>query len=66
MSQRPDLHYRISQNGFGWHWEVFAGEHAVIARGLAETQARARVAAMSAGARVIKTAGEAATRGTTH
>src|SRR5262249_61769122 len=44
------LKYRIMQNrpGPGWYWEVVT-DHEVIARGLADTRAEARVQASEAG-----------------
>lgn len=39
---------RIMQNGSGWYWEVVNQDRAVIARGIADTQAQARVDAESA------------------
>jgi hypothetical protein len=33
---------RIMQNGSGWYWEVVAQDHAVIARGVADSHAEAR------------------------
>lgn len=34
---------RILENGQGWYWEVVTHDRAVIARGLADTHAQARV-----------------------
>jgi transposase InsO family protein len=39
---------RIMQNGSGWYWEVVTQDRAVIARGTAETHARARADAEKA------------------
>ena len=31
----PELHFRVSQNGFtsGWHWEVTAADQTIVGRG---------------------------------
>jgi hypothetical protein len=42
------LEYRIHANGAGWNWEVTAQDHNIIARGIAETHAQARLDMMSA------------------
>jgi di/tripeptidase len=42
--------YRIlPNNGAGWSWELVTQEREVIARGVAETDAQARIEAMRAG-----------------
>ena len=44
---------RIMQNGSGWYWEVVTQNREVIARGTAETHARARVDAERATSRGV-------------
>jgi hypothetical protein len=50
VTETPALEYRIlPNNGSGWYWELVSPDREVIARGLADTHAQARVDAMIAG-----------------
>jgi hypothetical protein len=41
MDRYPEI--RIMQNGAGWYWEVVANDREVLARGLSDTHAQARL-----------------------
>jgi len=50
MTEPLAYEYRIlPNNGAGWYWELVTQERELIARGLAETHAQARIEAMRAG-----------------
>ena len=50
MAEPLEYEYRIlPNNGAGWYWELITQEREVIARGVAETHAQARIEAARAG-----------------
>jgi hypothetical protein len=45
LMAEPILEYRIWQRGAEWHWQVMSDLHDVLASGMANSSAAARIAA---------------------
>ena len=49
MSLSLNLSYRVFTEGNGWNWEVISRNRDVLVHGIADTEFKARIAAVKAG-----------------